>query len=129
MTYCNISIQINQFAQNSKTFEDIVLFFEQLNTIEKNRFYCILFELIQQSKCTIADIDEAIQNAEIKPTLNCCIIARKGVNYSNIKRTEKLKDVFPTLKFLLSLFKIGYIRRRQEVSASQKWWYRNLEID
>lgn len=123
MAYNNISIQFNQFAQSKRTFDEIVLFFEQLNPEEKKMFYCILFELIQQSKCTIADIDEAIHNANIKPTLTCCVIARKGINYSNIKRTENLSDILPTMKFLLNLFKIGYVRRRQEVASNQKWWY------
>ena len=67
----------------------------------------------------ICPLSYSIKNANIKPTLNCCVIARNGITYGNIKRTEKLKDVYSTKKFLLNLFKIGYQRRKMELSSSQ----------
>lgn len=122
----NITTRINQYAQNKQSFEEIMFFFEQLDSDDKRSFYCQLFEMIQQSKCLVSDIDDAIIRANIKPTLNCCVIARKGVYYSNIKRLENLKDVYPTMNFLLNLFKIGYDRRKLESSSVNKWWYNSL---
>ena len=77
----NITTRINQYAQNKQSFEEIMFFFEQLDSDDKRSFYCQLFEMIQQSKCLVSDIDEAINRANIKPTLNCCVIARKGVYF------------------------------------------------
>lgn len=126
MIYTNITIEINQYGQSKRSFDDLMSFFNELDLVDRKSFYSVLFELIQQSKCKVSDIDEAISNAKIKPTLNCCVIARKGINFSNIKRTENLKDVYPTLKFLANLFKIGYKRRMSELNSDQKWWYCDL---
>lgn len=126
----DLNININKFAQDLISLNDIKLYFEQLRGIsEKRNFLTELSNLILQNKVDNSDIDEAIFQGGLKHSFTPCVLIQKGVKYNVLQDIINLPDseLNKTLILFLSLFKVGYRKRlKQEQDSNNKWWYQDL---
>lgn len=119
---CNEAKIIIRYAEGSLPFEMVYEEFVNMDCVAKKIFWEELFELIQQSNCQTEDVSLAIERAELKQTYNCCVVIRKGIYYHNLQRIMKLNENLKSLKLLLNLFKIGYLRKRTVDTTPGRWW-------
>ena len=119
---------INQYGQGLVSNSHVISYYSSLPKIERDEFREIMVDLIIQSKCIESDIVPAIIESGLKPTNTCCVIIKKGLYYTNLIRLFNLPDINQSLSFLLSLYRIGYTRRKEEPRSGSKWWYQRICI-
>ena len=119
------TLYLNQYAQDIIGFETLYECYSSLSTKDKAYFKEVLIDLILQSKCRVEDVDLAISYSHIKSTKNCCVIARKGIYYHNLKKVLSVDSEELVIHLLASLFRVGYMRKRKEQKMG-KWWYEDL---
>lgn len=88
---------------------------------EQLYFWEQLLDLIQQAKCDMSDVNQAILSAGIKQTSTCCTLIKKGIFYHNLKRIASLSEERKSVNLLLNLFVQGYNRKIVD-SNPEKWW-------
>lgn len=121
------SMLMNRYAQGKISLATIVNIYVSLSSSEQTLFETELYDLIHQSRCTERDITTAAMNSRIKTRSTQCVIAEKGLFYANVVKICKLPDKDRSVKFLLELFKIGYLRRKAANTKPSKWWYQDIE--
>ena len=119
------TLYLNQYAQDVIGFKTLYERYTSLTNSEKNYIKEVLIDLILQSDCRVEDIGVAISYSQIKSTRNCCVVARKGIYYHNLKKVLSVDCEELVIHFLASLFRVGYIRKRKEQKVG-KWWYEDL---
>lgn len=95
--------------------------YTHLSHKEQLYFWEQLLDLIQQAKCNMADVEQAILNAGIKHSSTCCALIKKGIYYYNLKRIASLSEEHNSVNLLLNLFVQGYNRKIADRSP-EKWW-------
>lgn len=95
--------------------------YTHLSHDEQLYFGELLLDLIQQTKCDMADVKQAILTARLKHTSTCCTLIKKGVFYHNLKRITSLSEERKSVNLLLNLFVQGYNRKIVD-SNPEKWW-------
>ncbi|MDF2934042.1 MAG: hypothetical protein K0R36_3373 [Chryseobacterium sp.] len=123
------TIPINKYGQGLTDMFQIVDLFKVFDN-EKKRYYLEeIVALIMQSRPTSEDIEPAIKESQLRPTLTPCVLLRKGVETYKLKKIINLpeNELEKSLKLLLALFKMAYQRRfNDEKNNSGKWWYWDL---
>ena len=123
------TISVNQFGQSLIDIEHLLKMFESFENNYRRDFLSGLLFMIMQSKPNDADIEQAIESSKLKSTHTPCIIIKKGVADSNLKKLIVLREdeILKVLRLLLALFKIAYKRRFElEFEDTHKWWYWDL---
>lgn len=95
--------------------------YTHLSHDEQLYFWELLLDLIQQTKCDMADVKQAILTARLKHTSTCCTLIKKGVFYHNLKRITSLSEERKSVNLLLNLFVQGYNRKNVD-SNLEMWW-------
>lgn len=121
-----ITLPLNRFAQGILEYDSLFKIYQEYDVTRRNAFKETLLELISQSKCKDVDVDLAIKNSRLKPTKNCCVIAKKGVYYHNLRRVYLSDSDKASICLLVNIFRIGYLRRRSEDNNPTKWWNQDL---
>ena len=121
-----ITLPLNKFAQGIIDYDRLFKIYQELDGVRRDSFKKTLLELISQSRCKDIDVDLAIKNSRLKPTKNCCVIAKKGIYYHNLRRVYLSDNDEVSICLLVNIFKIGYLRRRSEDDNPAKWW--NLDL-
>lgn len=124
-------ILLNKFGKGLVTIKQLTEDFRLLEMIKKKEFLNELLFLIMQSKPRNEDIEPAIVNSGLKSTFTPCVLLKKGVANHNLVKIINLpeKELTKAFVFLLSLFKIAYIKRFvDEKNNPGKWWYGIYQI-
>lgn len=122
-------ILINKYGQYLINENDILVYFNKLTDIQKKEYLLDLIELILQSKPMYSDIDAVIKSSQLRPTYTACVLIRKGIKYSILKKIAELPsfEQSKSLVLFLNLFRIAYQRRfDEEKKQCNKWWYSDL---
>ncbi|MCL2860762.1 MAG: DUF5958 family protein [Oscillospiraceae bacterium] len=122
-------ILINQYGQDLISIDILLNRFELLNMEQKRIFLKDILNLINQSKAGDGDIQEAIENSNLKSTYTPCVMLKKGIASHLLYKIIELPDneIDKVLVLLISLFKIAYKRRfKLENNNPNKWWYWDL---
>ncbi|WP_417942652.1 DUF5958 family protein [Flavobacterium sp. RS13.1] len=125
-------IQVNKFGQGLIQINDLSNIFSLLTLNEKKEFLNDILFLIMQSKPKEEDIENAIEESNLKKTYTPCILIKKGVANHNLKKLLELpeNEINKSFILLLHLFKISYNRRFEiEKDDVNKWWYWDLSDD
>ncbi len=122
-------VLINKFGQKLIKEDELLEQFKVLEDEYKRLFLIELIGMIVQSKPLTNDIELAIENSNLKPTLTPCVLLRKGILTHHLERISKLpkSELNKSFILLIYLFQIGYTRRYElEKNNSTKWWYWDL---
>lgn len=123
-------IAINKYGQELIEINFFKTFFSNLDLQNKKDYLNNLVELISQSKPTDTDVENVINQSNLKTTFTPCVLLKKGVTNHNLIKMINLPEteLNKTLILLLNLFKVAYQRRFiAEKDNPNKWWYWDLK--